>query len=324
MKILIAEDDSTSRRTLEAALSKWGYDVVTAADGNEAWEKLQGTVAPKLAVLDWIMPGLEGIEICRRLRDNKADNEQYTYLILLTSKGTKDNIVSGMAAGADDYIVKPFDPHELRVRIRAGQRIIELQSELLTAKQDLFLQSRTDSLTGVLNRRAIFSQVETELSRARRENKKISLSMLDIDFFKKVNDTYGHMAGDEVLRDVVKRINNVIRIYDSIGTLGRYGGEEFILIIPGAKEEDAYGIFERIRTAIVETDFPINGSNIQVTVSQGVVTWDGHTKADDLIARADKALYQAKENGRNRVEQYFLIGKGCTSSDDLEHIGLRN
>ncbi|MEE8321974.1 MAG: diguanylate cyclase [Gammaproteobacteria bacterium] len=303
MKILIAEDDSTSRRTLEAALSKWGYDVVTAADGNEAWEKLQGTVAPKLAVLDWIMPGLEGIEICRRLRDKKADNEQYTYLILLTSKGTKDNIVSGMAAGADDYIVKPFDPHELRVRIRAGKRIIELQSELLMAKQDLFLQSRTDSLTGVLNRRAIFSQVETELSRVRRENKKISLSMLDIDFFKKVNDTYGHMAGDEVLRDVVKRINNVIRIYDSLGTLGRYGGEEFLLIIPGTKEEDAYGIFERIRTAIVETDFPVNGSNIQVTVSQGVVTWDGHEKADDLIARADKALYQAKENGRNRVEQ---------------------
>ena len=303
MRILIAEDDSTSRRILEAALTKWGHDIITVADGTEAWEKLQDADAPKLAILDWMMPGIEGVEICRKLRENKKDEEQYTYLILLTSKGSKEDIVSGMEAGADDYVVKPFDMHELRVRIRAGQRIVQLQSELLAAKQDLLLQSRTDPLTGVFNRRAILSQIEIELSRAQRENKTASLSMLDIDHFKKINDTYGHPVGDDVLREVVRQISAVIREYDF---LGRFGGEEFLIVLPGAKESDAYSACERIRSAIGETDFAINGSKIHVTVSQGVVTGDGNANVNDLIAKADKALYQAKGNGRNRTEQVYF------------------
>jgi len=302
MKILIAEDDSTSRRILEAALTKWGHDIVSVADGAEAWEKLQDADAPKLAILDWIMPSIEGVEICRKLRENKKDKEQYTYLILLTSKGSKENIISGMEAGADDYVVKPFDQHELRVRIRAGQRIVQLQSELLAAKQDLLLQSRTDPLTGVLNRRAILSQIEIELSRAQREGKNLSLSMLDIDHFKKINDTYGHMVGDDVLREVVRRISAVIRKYDS---LGRFGGEEFLIVIPGAEGAEAYAIGEKIRSVIGETAFFVDGSKIRVTVSQGVVTGDGNANVDDLMAMADKAMYQAKDNGRNRVEQTF-------------------
>lgn len=303
MRILIAEDDATSRRILEAALTKWGYDVVSVADGTEAWKKLQDADAPKLAILDWMMPGIKGVEICRKLRENKKDEEQYTYLILLTSKGAKENIVHGMEAGADDYVVKPFDQHELRVRIRAGQRIVQLQSELLAAKQDLLVQSRTDPLTGVFNRRAILSQIEIELSRAQREGKNLSLSMLDIDHFKKINDTYGHMTGDDVLREVVKRISAAIRKYDF---LGRFGGEEFLVVFPVVKESDAYNICERIRSIIGETDFAINGSKIHVTVSQGVVTGDGNTNVNDLIARADKALYQAKENGRDRTEQAYF------------------
>jgi len=302
MKILIAEDDSTSRRILEAALTKWGHDIVSVADGAEAWEKLQDADAPKLAILDWIMPSIEGVEICRKLRENKKDEEQYTYLILLTSKGSKENIISGMEAGADDYVVKPFDQHELRVRIRAGQRIVQLQSELLAAKQDLLLQSRTDPLTGVLNRRAILSQIEIELSRAQREGKNLSLSMLDIDHFKKINDTYGHMVGDDVLREVVRRISAVIRKYDS---LGRFGGEEFLIVLPGAEGAEAYAIGEKIRSVIGETAFFVDGSKIRVTASQGVVTGDGNANVDDLMAMADKAMYQAKDNGRNRVEQTF-------------------
>jgi diguanylate cyclase (GGDEF)-like protein len=261
---------------------------------------MQKSDAPKLAILDWMMPGIEGVEICRKLRENKKNEEQYTYLILLTSKRSKENIVSGMEAGADDYVVKPFDQHELRVRIRAGQRIVQLQSELLVAKQDLLIQSRTDSLTGVLNRRAILSQIETELSRAKREKKDLSLSILDIDHFKKINDTYGHMVGDDVIREVVKRISVAVRTYDS---LGRFGGEEFLVVMPGAKELEAYSICERIRSAINVKDFAINGLKIHLTVSLGFVTGDGNTDIDDLIVRADKALYQAKGNGRNRTAQ---------------------
>ena len=300
MKILIAEDDATSRRILEAALTKWGYEVVSVADGTEAWEEMQKLDVPRLAILDWMMPEMEGVEVCKKLREKEKDQEQYTYLILLTSKGAKENIVSGMEAGADDYIIKPFDQHELRVRIRAGQRIIQLQSELLAAKQDLLLLSRTDPLTGIFNRRAILSQIEKELSRAKRENKKLSLSLLDIDHFKKINDTYGHISGDKVLRECVKRIGSAMRIYDS---LGRIGGEEFLVVIPGAKGNDARAIGERIRSMIGDKDILVNGSSIRVTISQGVVTWDGNMSVDELIARADQALYQAKENGRNRVEK---------------------
>lgn len=300
MRILIADDDDTSRCMLEAVLIKWGYEVISVADGTEAWETMQKSDAPKLAILDWMMPGIEGVEICRKLRENKKNEEQYTYLILLTSKRSKENIVSGMEAGADDYVVKPFDQHELRVRIRAGQRIVQLQSELLVAKQDLLIQSKTDSLTGVLNRRAILSQIETELSRAKREKKDLSLSILDIDHFKKINDTYGHMVGDDVIREVVKRISVAVRTYDS---LGRFGGEEFLVVMPGAKELEAYSICERIRSAINVKDFAINGLKIHLTVSLGFVTGDGNTDIDDLIVRADKALYQAKGNGRNRTAQ---------------------
>ena len=300
MKILIAEDDATSRRILEFVLVKWGYEVIIVNDGNKAWDKLQQEDAPQMAVLDWMMPGMEGVEVCRKLREKEKDQEQYTYLILLSSKDAKKNIVTGMEAGADDYIIKPFDHHELRVRIRAGQRIIQLQSELLSAKQDLLLLSRTDPLTGVLNRRAILSQIEKELSRAKREDKKLSLSLLDIDHFKKVNDTYGHISGDKVLRECVKRIGSAMRMYDS---LGRVGGEEFLVVIPGAQGKDACAIGERIRSVIGDKDILVNGSSIPVTVSQGLVTWDGNMSLDELVARADQALYQAKENGRNRVEK---------------------
>lgn len=305
MKILIAEDESISRRILEAVLVKWGYEVISTRDGDDAWDKLCQKEAPKMAVLDWMMPGMEGVEICKQLREKEKDQEEYTYLILLTSKVSKESIINGMEAGADDYIVKPFDQHELRARIRAGQRIIQLQSELLAAKQELLAQSRTDPLTGILNRRAILSQLEIELSRTQREKKKVSLSLLDIDHFKNVNDTYGHMVGDMVLRECVQRIGSAIRMYDS---LGRFGGEEFLIIIPKAEEMEACVVGERIRSVIGDKEIVVDETSIRVTVSQGVATWDENASIDDLIERADKALYQAKENGRNRIEQvYFQV-----------------
>ena len=303
MRILIAEDDVTSRLILENMLTKWGYDVVSAIDGNDAWKKLQEEDSPKLVILDWMMPGIEGIEICRKIRENSNKEDQYTYVTLLTAKESKENIVTGMDAGADDYITKPFDMHELRVRVRAGQRIIQLQSELLEAKKNLEIQSRTDPLTGVLNRRAILSQIEIELSRAKRDNAPISISMLDFDHFKKVNDTFGHLSGDAVLRESMNRVEETIRTYDAVG---RFGGEEFIVVLPGAKHADALTIAERIRLKISEKNANIDGVSIPFTISQGLATSNGELTVDELIAKADEALYRAKVNGRNRVEQASL------------------
>ena len=306
MRILIAEDDVTSRLILENMLTKWGYDVVSATDGNDAWKKLQEEDSPKLVILDWMMPGMEGIEICRKIRETSKKEDQYTYVTLLTAKESKENIVTGMDAGADDYITKPFDMHELRVRVRAGQRIVQLQSELLETKKNLEIQSRTDPLTGVLNRRAILSQIENELSRAKRDDTQLSISMLDLDHFKKINDTFGHLAGDAVLRESMNRVEETIRSYDAIG---RFGGEEFIVVLPGAKQADAIIIAERIRLKINGNKANIDGVSIPFTISQGLATCNGTSTVDGLIAKADEALYRAKENGRNRVEHASLQEK---------------
>jgi len=305
MKILIAEDDVTSRLILENMLTKWGYDVVSATNGSDAWVQLQGEDAPRLLILDWMMPGIEGVEICRRIRENSKSEDQYTYVMLLTAKESKKNIVTGMEAGADDYITKPFDMHELRVRVRAGERIVQLQSELLKAKKKLEIQSRTDPLTGVLNRRAILSQIGGELSRAKRENTKISISILDLDHFKAINDTYGHLSGDAVLRECMHRVKLTIREYDSVG---RFGGEEFIVVLPGANDGDAFSVAERIRLRIKEKAVDVEGISISFTASQGVATSNGDTTVDEMIAMADQALYRAKENGRNRVEKAPVPG----------------
>jgi diguanylate cyclase (GGDEF)-like protein len=299
VKILIAEDDVTSRRILEAVLTKWGYEVVAVADGNDAWEELQRKNAPRLAILDWMMPGIEGLDLCSMLRHNESESEEYTYIILLTAKALKENIIKGMEHGADDYIIKPFDQNELKVRVRAGERIVQLQAELLATKKKLQVLSKTDPLTGFPNRRAILSQIEIELSRAKRDKHSVSLSLLDLDKFKNVNDTYSHTAGDAVLVECVSRIDSVTRAYDC---LGRFGGEEFLIVLPGAGEDEAFITCEKIRRKISDSGVRFNAINIPITASLGVVTWDGEEKVGDLIARADKALYQAKNNGRNRVE----------------------
>ena len=200
MRILIAEDDPTSRLILEGVLKKWGYVVEAVSDGSQAWERLQTDNPPRLVILDWMMPGFSGPELCSMIRAHTREEDPYIYCILLSAKSKKEHIVKGMEAGADDYIIKPFDQHELRVRIRAGQRIIDLQSALRETREKLLQQSRIDPLTEIFNRRAIFERLRVELDRSRREQTSVSLFMLDIDHFKSVNDTYGHLAGDHVLR----------------------------------------------------------------------------------------------------------------------------
>ena len=227
MKILIAEDDMTSRNILTAMSQKWGYDPVAVEDGMAAWQVMQNDGAPSLAVLDWEMPGLDGLEVCRKIRSIMTSSPPY--LIILRAKGKTEDIVKGLDAGANDYISKPYNNDELQARLRVGQRMLELQNELLATKDALAHEAMYDALTGALNRRAILSGLEKEIKRAHRRNSLLSIGLCDIDHFKQVNDTFGHQTGDDVLQGLVETMQRNLREYDF---LGRYGGEEFLFVAP--------------------------------------------------------------------------------------------
>jgi len=299
MKILIADDSIVSRHLLDATLRKWGYEVVVVSDGIEAWDELQKDDSPSVAILDWVMPGLTGPEVCHMVR--KQARERYTYLLLLTSKSLKEDLIEGMEAGADDYITKPFDQHELKVRLRAGTRIVELQAELLAAREALREQATTDFLTGIANRSSVLETLDRELVRAERENRPLGLLMADLDKFKNINDSHGHHAGDEVLRETVRRMSAGIRSYDAIG---RYGGEEFLIILPGCDEAQTSGRAERLRRQISAEPVMVGDIPLVVTASFGAtsVTPVSKVSGDLLIRTADEALYRAKRKGRDRVE----------------------
>jgi diguanylate cyclase (GGDEF)-like protein len=299
MKILIAEDDPVSRRLLEAILTKWGYEVIVTRDGNEAWQALQAGDAPRLAILDWMMPGMDGPDLCRAIR--KGMKEPYTYIILLTALRGEEDIVAGMEAGADDYITKPFRASELKVRLRAGRRIIDLQNELISARETLRSKATHDSLTGLWNHEEIMQILVRELERAGRENSPMAVIMADLDYFKKINDTYGHLAGDAVLRLTAQRMASLIRPYDAIG---RYGGEEFLAVIPGCSMKSAVPLAERLRESIGGESMDTPDGMIAITVSIGIAIRDTGKPADaiSLVHAADMALYRAKNKGRNRVE----------------------
>jgi two-component system cell cycle response regulator len=300
VKILIAEDDVTSRLLLRRVLESWGYEVMVAKDGAEAWQALQAGDAPRLAILDWMMPEMDGLEVCRRAR--ALTTLQPPYIILLTAMGDKESVVVGLKAGADDYVGKPYDPAELRARLGVGRRLVELNDELIESQHALEVQARTDALTGILNRGAIFKELEQEMERAAREGVHLGLGVLDIDHFKRVNDTCGHAAGDAVLCEVVRRAQGALRPYDSFG---RFGGEEFLVIVPGAGESELREVLERIRSAVGSTAIAVGQHRMAVTVSLGGATCVGES-GDGFIARADGALYAAKEEGRDRV----VLAKG--------------
>lgn len=299
MHILIAEDDPVSRRVLEATLTKWGFDVTSVADGQQAWNILNDPSGPKLAILDWMMPHLSGVDVCRRVRESNLP--EYTYLILLTARDRKEDLVEGMNSGADDYLSKPFEASELRVRILAAKRIVELQQQLLTAQQQLRDQAMHDSMTGVFNRGAIIDHLTSELCRTDRRHTPVSAILIDLDHFKQINDTYGHAAGDEVLREAVRRMNSTVRGYDRVG---RYGGEEFLVVASECDTQLGIIVADRIREAIASPPVQVGDHQIAVTMSAGVASvdmCDTLPGSDDLIHQADCALYRAKANGRNCV-----------------------
>jgi two-component system, cell cycle response regulator len=299
MNVLIADDDVVSRRLLQVSLSHAGYQVQTAANGAEALRVLQESDCPRLAILDWMMPEMDGVEVCRAVR--KLGREPYIYIILLTAKEQQKEIVEGLEAGADDYITKPFDLHELKARLRAGKRILELQEQLVTARDELRVRATHDSLTGLWNRGAILETLRSEVVRSIREGTHLSVILADLDYFKRVNDVHGHPAGDIVLREVGRRMQGSVRVYDSVG---RYGGEEFLIVSPGCKLSNAVEQAERLRRSVAAEEISVpSGPHLAATMSLGVATRTAEIAQEgDLLRAADEALYAAKKNGRNRVE----------------------
>lgn len=297
-RLLIADDSLVSRHLLDSTLKKWGYTVRTVADGAAAWNEFQTDDPPDLAILDWVMPGLTGPEVCRLVR--QQEREKYTYLILLTSKSLKEDLIEGMESGADDYVTKPFDQHELQVRLRAGIRILELQAELVAAREALRDQATRDPLTKLWNRRHILEVLDRELARIQRHDTSLGLIMLDLDHFKSINDTHGHLAGDEVLRETARRLRAAVRQYDSIG---RYGGEEFLIVMPGCGGGDIEKQAERLRLSLCQTPMQVGDLELTVTGSFGATFSLPAYQANqqDLVKVADEALYRAKRGGRNRV-----------------------
>ena len=298
--ILIAEDNAVSRKLLEKSLAKAGHEVVTAANGRRALEIFRETFFP-MVLTDWMMPEMDGIALCRAIRNHASPG--YVYIIFLTAKDSKDDIIAGLEAGADDYLTKPFHPAELMARLTTGKRILELERSLKMANEEIRILSITDHLTGCFNRGYMTSHLPEELNRASRYGRPLSLIMCDIDRFKNVNDSRGHLAGDSVLRLVVDFIHEALR--KDIDWAVRYGGEEFLIVLPETDREGAWAVAERLRQEMATKPIAIGDQEIAITASFGLASFDpGMDKkpsAEALIREADQHLYQAKKEGRNKV-----------------------
>lgn len=300
MKILVAEDDPVTRLLMQRTLQKFGYDVILAENGLKALEILSQSDGPRLALVDWMMPLLDGPALCRQVRARQK-SDSYVYIVLLTSKHSSDDVVEGLEAGADDYITKPFQPAELKARLRTGQRILSLEENLVKAREEMRFGATHDALTALWNHGEILSLAQSELLRASREESPCSLLLCDIDHFKRINDNHGHLVGDFVLKEVANRLTSCVRGYDGVG---RYGGEEFLIVLGSCGNGCTESRAETIRAAIADTTFWSDGVQLSVTMSIGGFIWDNweiDSPLEVLLAQADAALYQAKTEGRNKV-----------------------
>jgi diguanylate cyclase (GGDEF)-like protein len=299
MRILLADDDAVSLRMMERMLQQCGYDVIKVTNGRQAAVELSKVDGPRLALIDWMMPELDGPGVCRQVRSNPDDS--YRYILLLTSKETTRDVVRGLEAGADDYLTKPCHPAELKARLHTGRRILELEDSLVEARDEMRFKATHDPLTSLWDRGAIFSLLRGELSRASRESGSVSLLLCDVDLFKQINDVHGHPVGDEVLQQVATRLQDLIRPHDFVG---RYGGEEFLLVLGGCSGANLKIRAEEVREGMCRHPFLTKAGPIVVTVSIGAITIEQCDKAkgiDEYLKKADDALYWAKAAGRNQV-----------------------
>jgi len=316
MRILIADDELISRKLLQKTLERAGYEVTAVENGRMAVEQLCPANGPRLALLDWVMPELDGPGVCREVR--KRNEQSYVYMVLLTSKESKEDVVAGLESGADDYLTKPFDPEELKARLRTGLRILDLEDRLVEAREEMRFQATHDGLTALWNRGMIVDLLGRELARSVRENLSTAILMCDLDHFKSVNDTYGHLVGDDVLRETAKRLLASVRSYDFVG---RYGGEEFLVVLNNCNPSYAFARADEIRKAIAQKPVISSCGPIPITMSLGLLLnqeW-GRRSAEDLLHEADVALYEAKVAGRNCVK---LASPKISSHDRDSHVHL--
>ncbi|MBI4826169.1 MAG: diguanylate cyclase [Nitrospirae bacterium] len=314
MKILVVEDDPISRKLLEKTVKSWGHEVIAAENGMIAWEIFLKEEI-KFIIADWMMPEMDGVTLCKNIR--ALNKTGYIYFILLTGKDKKEDIVEGLEAGADDYVAKPFDVAELKVRVRAGERILNLEKELTQKNNELGNLNkrleeiaRTDALMEIGNRHAFYESIKKSHHRACRYLQNYGLIMCDIDYFKNYNDTYGHMEGDILLKKVADTLKEVIRLSDDIF---RWGGEEIVVIVHEQEKSQTIVVAEKLRQAIESLKIEHKGCERgYLTISCGVAAFnenDKHNEWKEILDRADKALYIAKQSGRNRV---------CVPTDKVE------
>ena len=299
LKVLVADDSPVYRRLVEQSLMPERYKVLMAKDGRQALD-LFAEHSPELVITDWTMPDISGLEVCQAIRLNGEQN--HTYVILLTANAEKDEVIEGLAAGADDYLTKPFHPGELLARVRVGRRVVELYNQIRAKNRLLEELALTDSLTSLPNRRAINIWAERQISAAARHHFEMSVIAADLDFFKKVNDTHGHDVGDTVLKGFAEILKLNTRNSD---ICGRLGGEEFLMAFTHADKQGATLVAERVRKSFEEQKFTANGKIISATASFGIAQFrKAATPAlfNEMLGRADAALYSAKHKGRNRVE----------------------
>jgi diguanylate cyclase (GGDEF)-like protein len=299
--ILLAEDDPVTRKLLKKNLVRAGYQVTCVENGHEALTLFKKSFYP-IVLTDWIMPEMDGLELCRAIR--KISMNGYVYIIMLTVRDSKTDIISGLEAGADDYLTKPVNNAELIARLKTGTRVLELEKSLKTANKEIKILSTTDPLTGSYNRSYMQERFPWEIRRAKRYNRSLSVVMCDIDHFKSVNDTYGHQMGDTVLKELVRGIKESVR--QEIDWVCRYGGEEFLIVTPETDIAGASVMAERLRDAISKKKFRRKGIEIGITISFGVTGFDMETPdhkitPENMVSKADEYLYQAKQAGRNRV-----------------------
>ncbi|MCD4851382.1 diguanylate cyclase [Arthrobacter sp. AK01] len=295
MKVLIADDDQISRMITKAAVEQSGHECIVAVDGDSAWQLYQDH-SPEAVVTDLMMPGLNGLDLCRAIRE--AEEDTYTYIILVTSHGSRKDVLAGMEAGADDYVTKPLDPFSLHIRLLAAQRITSLHADLARYRSALTEQARTDPLTKLNNR----LKLTEDLGQLRsREDHDYCLAMVDVDNFKSYNDIYGHQAGDAALVAIATTLAREVRKADAVY---RFGGEEFLLVLRDESVLGARTVMERVRSAVHDLRIEHSGDPDGVlTISAGVSAFtDGHRAGtEQLLREADLALYAAKASGRNRV-----------------------
>ena len=297
MKILIADDEPVSRRLLEGTLKKLGHEVLAVEDGTQAVATLLEPDAPRMAILDWMMPGCDGLAVCREVRKRAAP---YTYVILLTSRDRRSDMVEALDAEVDDFLTKPYDAVELRARLRSGERVLLLQETLLEAQEMLRHEATHDRLTGLWNRARIIDHLRREARRTDREKAALAVLLVDIDHFKQVNDTFGHGMGDVVLHETAQRMRSVLRDYE---TIGRYGGEEFLIVLSKADLAVSRQVGERIRAVVGGAPIVHGDTTVHVKVSVGLASTERGFDPTALVNAADTALYRAKQQGRNRVAE---------------------